>query len=616
MIKYTKAIAANTDLLTAQAFITTQEGVGLVTIICARGEDIFTKVRQIASDEQSLFWEMEEALSKRLTIYLSSLKAKISPAEDLQILVAAWKEALEDDSNKGASLYIESLPLSPETQLSPTRVYLYRGNQASKLVSDQETGQLVSGYLKQGDTLLFATATLTNNLDETQILSLMQQSDDLEENLDAFLLEHSKTDPVAAVLLSVPHVSLGPTEDPEFELLPDLLPDTPYSKPKINFSIKSFLSNALQVIKRLTQTKKAKMSLAGLVAIIFIIGLSAYYLNLKQGQSSDQINQILSDAKQNYQQAQNLKDTNPDEAKAALERANQKLSQALSQNPTNPEAQTLKKEIEANSKAILKQNEITDWPVFLKLDLIKSGFSSKKISLSADNLLLFDQSQKTLVSLNIENKSNKILAGKTQLGDAAYFALNGDFAFTFSPDKGIVRTELPTQKSSQVVKPDNEWGSIEEIYGFGSNIYLIDTSKNQIWKYVPVVSGYSDRSSYLKDSINLSGFKKIHIDASVWILKIGGEIVKLTNGTIDHFAIQGLDQPLNSADSFFISSDTENIYFLDNSNSRLVILKKDGKYNSQMSGEKFATATDFVVDEQRKKIYLLENNVIYQLDIK
>ncbi len=219
--------------------------------------------------------------------------------------------------------------------------------------------------------------------------------------------------------------------------------------------------------------------------------------------------------------------------------------------------------------------------------------------------------------MDLENKTNQILAGNTQLGDAKFASLNGDRAFVYSQDKGILSVDLDTKKTITVSKVDSEWGKVSDIFGFSSNIYLLDTLKNQIWKYVPIASGYAEKVSYVKDSkVDLAGGKKLYIDYSVWVLKLGGEILKFTGGSPDFFSIGGLDKPIEEVTSFFVSEEEDNLYLLDSINSRILVLQKNGQYQKQIQGDKFKTASDFVVDEKGKKIYLLESNKIFQIELK
>lgn len=262
--------------------------------------------------------------------------------------------------------------------------------------------------------------------------------------------------------------------------------------------------------------------------------------------------------------------------------------------------------------------EVNDWPVFLSLSLIKKDFSSKKMSLSVGQVLMLDEDAKTLVLIDLKNKSNQILGGEEKLGSAKAASLNGDFAFSYAQAKGIVRIDTKALKSSAIIKPDSEWGNVIDIYSFASNVYLLDNLKNQIWKYVPIVSGYSDKQAYFKDNskLDLAGAKRVQIDSSVWILKSANEIDKFTAGVADNFSIGGLDKPLSRVVSFFVSDQTDNVYLLDGGEGKVVVVDKKGKFVAQYRGDKFKTATDLVVDEQDKKLYLLEGGKIYQVELR
>ena len=73
-----------------------------------------------------------------------------------------------------------------------------------------------------------------------------------------------------------------------------------------------------------------------------------------------------------------------------------------------------------------------------------------------------------------------------------------------------------------------------------------------------------------------------------------GQILKFLRGAKDNFTYEGLDKGVKDPKSFFVSSDSENLYVLDSGNQRLLILTKTGSYKGQIEGEKFGSATDLV----------------------
>lgn len=262
--------------------------------------------------------------------------------------------------------------------------------------------------------------------------------------------------------------------------------------------------------------------------------------------------------------------------------------------------------------------QVQDLPVWLDLGLIKDGFSASLLSLSHGNLLLLDSNQKTVVRVNLTTKANKILAGGDKIGKAKLVSLNGEVAWIYSQDFGIIKVDSSDNTVTVVEKPDDNWGVISDIYGFAGNIYLLDSLKNQIWKYVPVESGYSGLLTYFKDSVktDLLSVKRMQIDSSVWILKGNGDISKFTQGIPDFFSVGGLDKNIKNPKSLFVSDETDNLYLLDSGNNRLLVLDKKGQYIAQYLSDKMSTFSDLVVDEKGKKVYLLDGSKIYSMDLK
>lgn len=609
MIKFSKAIAANTDLLTAQIFIAQEGNLGLVTLVSGSGDDIFTTVRSAISELQTTFFEDPEIkTSDRVGQYFTLLSEKLSGVEELQILTAAWKE--NPPPSTGAVLYIKSQ--------GSHLAYLLRDKSLSNLATG-ESSQVVSGYLKPGDRLFFVTETFVSiekdNL--SKIASL--PSDELEDRLEAFLHEHPDTDPIAASFVDC--LTSKRTTADELEAIP------PAGRQRIYDSLHTWggaayrggwaLFALLKEKKLLPEGKKPKVIL-GLVLFLFLfIGIALSLYSNKKNEKEGRFTQSLNEAKNKYAEALNLKDLDPKEAKESLDLAKAKLELALKIKPKDNDAQKLKQEIEQNSKEVLKVEEVKDLPLFSSLKLIKEGFSASRMSASAGVLLLLDEDKKTLITLDLETKRPDIQSGAAQLGDAKFASVNGGVAFVYSKDKGVVKVDTKTQKASVVAKPDPQWGNITDIYAFAGNFYLLDSIGNQVWKYVPIENGYSGKNPYIKSGkVDLAGAKRLQIDSSVWVLKGGPEVIKFTSGVVEGFSIFGLDKALQDSPSFFVSSDTENIYFLDKGNSRLVSFKKNGEYQAQYTGEKFKQITDFIVDEKSKKAFLLEGDKIYRLDLK
>lgn len=622
MIKFAKAIGANTDFLTAQAFVfpknistnAAPEELTLGVIISASGEDVFSKVRASAPIIEETFTRSEKTAGERLSEISLSIKEQLKEVENLQYLLAVWREG---------TVYLESKGFS--------KAFLLRDGNLLDL-SAQSANQMVSGHLKENDRLLLISSRQIDSSDQNEMKIndwddqfikklALTELDALEEELEGYLHQSQKMDPLAVILIEST-INEQNTQNDEIPAIPD--ESIGQKSRKITQLAFTLLTKLKDLIP---ESKKGKLivAAAGIIIILALIGL--FNFQKAKLKTHEEFLNFYNQAQQKFQVAQSLKDSDPNQAQINLTGAKNDLETALNFDPKSNQGQKLKKEIEEGSGSILKIYNITDWPPFLSLDLIKSGFNSQKLSFSLGKITLLDDKEKTLVVLDLKDKKPQILSGALQLGSASFASINGSKVYAFSPDKGITLINLEdggSPKPSVIVKPDPEWGIITDIVGFSGNVYLLDSTKNQIYKYIPVKSDYSDKISYLRpdQKSEFAGAKKMDIDYSVWVLKSGPEILKFTGGYADGFSVSGMDKNLLDLKSMFIAegdskdADNGNAYFLDSQNSRLVILNKKGQYISQYTGEKFKSASDFVVDEKEKKIYLLEGNKIYQLDLK
>lgn len=614
MIRISKASGSNTDLSTSQAFIfprflpeDLKDKFILTFLISACGEDIFLKVKQISLSLEEKLSEVEnKSLTEAINTLFEFIKEGLKEAENLNVLMILSKED---------TLYLKNLGSS--------KAYLLREGKKVSLTGSQDQGQLVSGFLHSGDkVIMLSPDSLDENIEQEEKvfwsdtnIDFLINSDNsqFEEDFTSLMQRLESIEPKSAILVD----RIEEEKKQERKDIPDLsLHQAEFKdnkKPRIKISLPSIR------LPRINFRRKKVLLIFSLsiLALILVIASLGFYISKVASFKSD-MQRIINSAQDDYNQAQTLKDSDQAQAKEKIDQSLVKLGSVLAQDPGNTGAEALKLNIEQNTDSIFKKYRVSDWPVFLSLDLIRPDFNPTRFSYSINKLLMLDDKNKTLVSVNIANKNNQVLAGKNQIGDARSFSLNGDNAFVYSPDKGLSRIDLLNSKITVVAKPDESVGEISNIVAFAGNVYVVDETHNQIWKYIPTTTGYSDKYSYLQDGVSasLSGTRKMEIDYSVWILKGDADVTRFTAGREDFFSVGGIDIPISKISSFYVPDDGELSYFLDPDNSRLVVLKKNGQYDSQYIGDKFKTATDLAVDIEEKKIYLLEGGKIYQIDLK
>ncbi len=626
-----QVIGLNTDQKAAQALSTVREGDSFLGVLQITCDDAFTKARQILSELQDFYYEEEGTISQKLNATFAEADKKLAETE-------SWDLGLAVVSNK--ILYLIGK--------GEIKVYLKRNGQISSLLDVGGQNQLISGFIQEGDRVFLTTETLnsflSSDLEQSLELPLAGWEEEISnrmsdatldvQGLAGLLLETQPDVPQPVEPTSqAPIPVLGHTsaEDnlhsyvpqpsnvpaPEFKNpLPQLLASLGKLIPRRKNEYYADTSRNWKGI--LPTSGRGRLILAVILLVVLGLGVGFKVKRDSDKQTNLAFAADLQQAQDDYNAAQNLKTLNPAEAKNKLDSAKKQVNKALGLKPKDSRALDLKNQINQNADAILQQFAASEFPVFMDLDLIKKDFRPIQMSLSGTKLLLLDPGVKTLVAIDITKKSNQTLAGSDQMGDAKFASINGGIGFVYSQNKGVLRVDTTNQKVTTVAKQDSGWGQIKDLTGFAGNVYLLDSDKNQIWKYLPTSAGYSDKRNYLNDGVkvDLGSAVRMQIESSVYILKSGGEMIRLTKGAPDNFSYGGLDTGIKNPKSFFVSSDTDNLYLLDSGNSRLLVLGKTGQYKSQYKGDRFGSATDLVVDEQNKKVYLLDGGKIYSTDLK
>lgn len=636
-LKIAQVVGLNTDQRAAQVSSSSREDDNnVLAVLLIESDDAFTKGRQILSELEDFYFESEGAVGQKLEATFAEAEKKLSSE-----INSATKEESDPEtpqSGTGVSEWDICLAAISGKVLyligkGQVEVYLKRGDKLSPLLSVGTPAQLISGFLSDSDRLLFSTRSLSallgEQLEKTLSLPIEVFEEEVGSRIGASGLENQG---LAALAVEVyPEVQPGAEvngEDLEISPISGEEPkvEEELPSPKVNL-ILSLLPKVVLFIGRVRayfpRSGRGRLILAILLIAIVASGVGYQYKLSRDQKTNAQFQQLLQGAKDDFTAAQGLATLNPVEAKTKLELAKDKVNKALSLKPKDSDATALKNQIEGDSGAILQQSSVSEFPVFLDLDLIKKNFRAERLSLSGGKLLVLDPGVKTLAVVDLAKKSNQILAGSEKMGDALFASLNGGLAFIYSKDKGILKIDTANSKLTSVAKKDSDLTEVKDIYGFAGNVYLLDASQSatgsgQIWKYLPAKEDYSDKRPYLNKDVkaDFDGAIRMQIESSIYALKSGGEILRFTKGNKDNFSLEGLDKGVKDPKSFFVSSETDNLYVLDSGNSRLLILTKTGSYKGQVTGSNFGTATDLVVDEKEKKVYLLEGSKIFQVDLK
>lgn len=609
-LKIAQIMGLNTDQKAAQVTYQQRDGNTFLAVLIVASDDAFTKGRQTLSELNDFYFEYEGTPAQKLTAAFGEAETKLQFASEWDLCLGVIS---------GKVLYLIGK--------GEVATYLRRSDKLLPLTSPDKSGQLISGFLEAGDRLLFATQSLITFLGPELEKSLQVPIESFEEEVGGKIgasdleEEGSMPDEVGQGLAALAFEIAE--EKTEIASLPEEIEENVVNQEASGSRftlplalLSGMVSIATKAKNYFPKSGRNKLVLAIVLIVIILAGIGYQYKSSRDAKRQAQFNQTLQVATDSFNAAKGLASLNLVEAKNKLDSAKDELSKALALKPKDQKALDLKKQIEDQSPQILQQASVSDFPLFLDMDLVKKNFRASQMSLSKDKLLFLDPGAKTLVVINLSKKSNQILAGSDKLGEATFASLNGGLAFVYSKDKGVLKIDTANSKISTVAKIDENLGEVKDLYGFAGNVYLL--TGEQIWKYLPAGDTYSDKREYLtkEAKADFSGALRMQIESSVYVLKQEGEILRFTKGEKDSFSLSGLPSNIKDPKSIFTSSDTDNLYVLDSGNSRLLTLTKTGAYKGQMTGAKFADATDLVVDEEEKKVYLLEGSKIYSVDLK
>ncbi|MBI4078814.1 MAG: hypothetical protein HY429_00790 [Candidatus Levybacteria bacterium] len=215
--------------------------------------------------------------------------------------------------------------------------------------------------------------------------------------------------------------------------------------------------------------------------------------------------------------------------------------------------------------------------------------------------------------VSVGTDKSALLAYK-QANNALYVAKTNTTMYGLYADG--VYTSSSSQKGQKNITNNGDWSSVGGLGIYLTNLYVLDTKAGQVFKFVPSASGYTKASYFTNTLADLKDGVSLAIDGNIWVLTKQGSIKKYLRGNTETFAIVGLDSPLKSPTRLFTGSDTDKLYVLDNGNSRLVVLNKNGSYLEQYNASVFKNAKEMDVVEKDKKVYLLSEGKVWEISIK
>ena len=274
------------------------------------------------------------------------------------------------------------------------------------------------------------------------------------------------------------------------------------------------------------------------------------------------------------------------------------------------EAEELERLIKESENKIVKKEEKKP-EEFYDLTLDSKQANGSKMYLDKDNLGIIDRGQGLIYILSLSKKSLEKKANSL-VKKAELISVNNDGVLFFIGNEGVFKF-TDDKKVEKVIGKDKDWSRITDIWVYNGNVYLLDSDKGDIYKYLVAEKGYSSKSSYLRSEAGkIKTANSMAIDGSVYI-GFTDEIIKYTAGAKDDFStLWPQKSPIIS--KIFTTADEEKVYAWDKANGSIYILGKNGSYERQIYASVLSKALDFIVFE--KSAYVLVDEKIFKIDLR
>lgn len=491
-------------------------------------------------------------------------------------------------------------------------VRIQRGGKMGNLLSGEE---LVSGEIKPNDRILFYSDTFSQFIsqEDREALLTSEHFDENVERIDQTITQKTELQGAVALVLSV--------------LLPEAK-QLARVRQRISFLFekgKEIIAKRQNAVATFTKRKESRskkmlLTISGILVILLIASIFFNVNNTRRTMQEKKLREVFTLISHQYEEAVSLFELNPARARSLLSDSKLTLSPFLAgvgknSNEYKDITEWLNK-IAEQEVAAYKIYKLTSVPVFFDIQLVKNGGEGELLASYKEKKVILDTKNQVVYSLSTDKKQAVVLAGSETVKDAKSITIHGNTAYVVT-NEGVVGIDIPTKSAKVVIKRDEQWGEIGAVSAFGGNVYLLDKTKNTIWKYIATDFGFSSRTTYLNPDVrvNFTDSKKLVIDGSVWVL-FDRELLKFTRGLGEEFAFTGFSDSIQQIKTISTSDEEKNLYLLDPGLSRIIVFDKDGAYQAQYQWDELANAKDIVVSEAEKKIFILVGSKIYGIDMK
>ena len=484
------------------------------------------------------------------------------------------------------------------------QVYFRRGKTFDALLSGDKTA---SGYLNQYDLALFTTTKIQDLIGKTEdiqaFIEVEKPADILQKLNDQ---EYGEEDQGFAALF-VEFGQFGESQTSSSVGPPAIVQTSSPTPPQDSFGSESFLTKILGFVR----TKQFTIITAVVILALLTWSVVFGYQRREAAKIKERIETISVEIDKKLSEAEDESFLNLDQSIILIADAKTMVAQLkkdLGDNYANEVTQLESKIQESEGKIVKKESK--EYEEFYDLTVENKDAKGSMIAKEKELVAILDADQNTIYVFDVDSKSLTEYAHK-EVGSAVAIGIYSGDVFFVTQKKGIFK--FTTQSKVNNIVEEDSMKNVVDMELYNGNIYVLDESTEEVYKFLVTEGGYSDKKTYFGagQTISLTGATGLSIDGSVY-LSTKDSVQKYLSGVRESFSP---DFPTENAqfDHIYTDADIEQLYILDKKNASVYILTKEGEYQRQIQSSVFAKANAlFVYDDM---IFTINNEKIYTVSL-
>ena len=506
------------------------------------------------------------------------------------------------------------------TKIGSIKIFLLRAGKIVDLekklrLKDIEThplkvfGNIVSGKVIEDDLLLIFTDEVYDFFVEEELMEEIAKSPTTFEEKMKKVSQEKKEElkEISGALLGISLVKEKmPTQS---EIISSEVPKE-FSFRQV---LKIHLKNFWEVLKNLKEPAfnfiKKNILIFSLVFFLFIGWIAT---NIESNIKAKNYSKTIEEIEKTVAQVENhLVDENT--SKILLKESLKKISPILKDSLRLPKnfaknVNSLNEKILNNLYALNKFEKIDKPEVYIQIDQKK--FVPQKIIFQSEELYLFSAYQKNILKIDKDKKETLLEINRKfdlacPLDDLILFFTKPNQVTILKDDKFFtIFIPLPY--------PDSDFS---DIACYQNNIYFLDKKLGQVIWYLLLKPGENYKigePTLLLEKAILAN--SISFDGDLWILE-KDSILKYKKGELKEEIKPDIFPEIQNLSKIFTNPSTSYLFILEPDQKRILIFEKSGKIFKQFQSEKFDNLLDFSISKDGKKIFLLNGQTIYQLNL-